>query len=86
MIGKLDLSQLWAAKILCNLLKVDYKNRKLNLEVIELEFKDGMIISLGTKSQDKGDRDQWISSMEEVDKKLSGEPVPDWLISCLNNA
>jgi hypothetical protein len=74
------LTQLWTAQILCNSLNVEYKNRKLQLEIIELEFKDGVVISLGTKATDIGERDQWMRSMEEVDKKLSGDPIPDWLI------
>lgn len=78
-LDKLDLTQLWTAQILCKPLYIDYKNRKLQLEIIELEFKDGVIISLGTKSCDKGDRDEWMRSMEEVDKKLSGDPIPEWI-------
>ena len=81
---KLDLTQLWTAQILCKPIHAEYKNRKLLLEVIELEFKDGVIISLGTKKSDQGEIQSWMSSMEEVDKKLSADPIPDWLLCCLS--
>ena len=56
------------------------------LDMIELEFKDGVIISFGTErnpdESDAVERDRWMQVLQQVDTKLGDCPVPEWCLFC----
>lgn len=82
--NKFDLTQLWTAQILTHPASAEYKQKTLLLDIMELEFKDGVVIQFGTESADSEGGsliDDWMTSLEEVDVRLGTNPIPEWLSS-----
>ena len=79
------MTQLWTAQILTHPAAAEYKQKSLLLDIMELEFKDGVAIQFGTErteSEEISSIDDWMASLEEVDMHLGTNPVPEWLSSC----
>jgi hypothetical protein len=83
---KFDLTQLWTAQILAHPSSADYKQGTIYLDIMELEFKDGVVIQFGTERADPNGPsliDEWMNALEEVDRALGMNPIPEWLSSCM---
>lgn len=83
--NKFDLTQLWTAQILAHPAAVEYKQQPIQLDVLELEFKDGIVIQFGTERVGPDCHsllDEWMSALEEVDRDLGVNPIPEWLSYC----
>jgi hypothetical protein len=82
---KFDLTQLTTAQLMVKPLTIEYKDKLVSLDVLELEFKDGVVIQFGTERGDdveQAETDLWMAALEDVDRVLGDSPIPDWLAHC----